>query len=67
MINKATCNVTFGLGGPFILSKAFSKKNISFIPFHDLSVIKPFIIDPMMITENSLVTTIDELKDALSI
>jgi len=66
MINKATCNVTFGIGGPFCLCKAFSKKNISFVPFYHLSLYKNSI-DTMMITENSLVTTVDELKDALSI
>jgi hypothetical protein len=63
LINKATCNVTFGIGGPFTLCKAFSKKNISFIPFYDLSYHKNSIISLM--TTNSLVTTVDELKDAL--
>jgi hypothetical protein len=65
MINKATCNVTFGIGGPFTLCKAFSKKNISFIPFYNLSVHKNSIIDPLM-TTNSLVTTVDALNETLS-
>jgi len=32
IINGALCNITFGLGGPYILSQAFSTKNVSFLP-----------------------------------
>ena len=33
IINKAVCNITFGIGGPFSICNCFSKKVISFIPF----------------------------------
>ena len=33
IINKCACNVTFGIGGPFSLTVAFSKNNIAFLPF----------------------------------
>ena len=33
IINDALCNVTFGVGGPYLLSLAFSKNNVSFLPF----------------------------------
>jgi len=31
IINKAKCNITFGYGGPFIISQSFSKNTLSFI------------------------------------
>jgi hypothetical protein len=32
IINGALCNITFGLGGPYLLSHAFSTKIVSFLP-----------------------------------
>lgn len=61
LINKATCNVTFGIGGPFNLCKAFSERNISFMPFHNLSPYKN-ILHGMMNANNSLTENIEELN-----
>lgn len=33
IINNALCNISFGIGGPYLLSHAFSKNNVSFMPF----------------------------------
>lgn len=39
LINKADCNIVFGLGGPYYLCNAFSKNNIFYISeFHDIDV-----------------------------
>lgn len=35
IINKADCNITFGIGGPFCISNTFSKNVINFIPLHN--------------------------------
>jgi hypothetical protein len=64
LINKALCNITFGIGGPFNLCKAFSKNNVSFIPFLSLSYHKHGI-NQILITDNSLVETIDELNNKI--
>ena len=32
MINSALCNITFGVGGPYLLSHSFSTKIVSFLP-----------------------------------
>lgn len=61
LINKATCNVTFGIGGPYNLCKAFSERNVSFMPFHDLSPYKNIICE-MMNANNSLTENIEELN-----
>jgi hypothetical protein len=37
IINGALCNVTFGIGGPFNICMAFSKKHIGVVPFFRLS------------------------------
>ena len=65
IINKALCNITFGIGGPLLICKAFSEINISFIPFYDISPHK-FGIDKIM-NNNSLVKTIEELNNKISI
>jgi hypothetical protein len=33
LMNKCACNVTFGIGGPFVLTAAFSKRRIAVIPY----------------------------------
>jgi hypothetical protein len=45
LINKSLCNITFGIGGPFNICKAFSKKNISYIPFYEITPSKKIIDD----------------------
>ena len=37
LINKAACNVTFGIGGPYCMCIAFSERNVSFVPFYKSS------------------------------
>ena len=64
IINKALCNITFGIGGPLLICKAFSEKNISFIPFYDISPHKKSIDNIMII--NSLVKTIEDLDNRIS-
>ena len=61
LINKATCNVTFGIGGPCNLCKAFSERNVSFMPFLNLSPHKN-ILHEMMNANNSLTQNIEELN-----
>ena len=64
IINKALCNITFGVGGPFNICKAFSEKNISFIPFYDSSPLHDKnLLDQL--TNNSLVETVDELSNKI--
>jgi hypothetical protein len=63
MINKSICNITFGIGGPLNICKAFSENNISFIPFYNLSPFKN-VIDNIMIN-NSIVETIEDLNNKL--
>jgi hypothetical protein len=64
LINKSICNITFGVGGPFSICKAFSKNNISFIPFYQISPLK-YMIDNVNLTDNTIVDNIDELKNRL--
>jgi hypothetical protein len=61
LINKATCNVTFGIGGPFNLCKAFSERNVSFMPFHNLSPHRNILHEIMNATD-SLTENIEELN-----
>jgi hypothetical protein len=61
LINKAMCNVTFGIGGPCNLCKAFSERNVSFMPFHNLSPYKNTLYE-MMNANNSLTENIEELN-----
>lgn len=65
IINKANCNITFGIGGPFNLCKAFSERNISFIPFYKLS---PYvdILSEMISKNNSLVENIEEFSEKIN-
>jgi hypothetical protein len=37
IINNALCNITFGIGGPFLICNSFSTRNIALIPFYRLS------------------------------
>jgi hypothetical protein len=64
IINKAICNVTFGIGGSFNICKAFSKNNISFIPFYNLS---PYnnILNEFNNIDNSIVENTDELNNKI--
>ena len=64
IINKSLCNITFGIGGPFNICKAFSEKNISFIPFYYLSPYKN-ILDNMFTINNSLVENIQYLNNRI--
>lgn len=64
IINKAICNITFGIGGPFNICKAFSKNNVSFIPFSNLS---PYTqtISELTRFDSSLVENTEELADKI--
>lgn len=64
LINKSLCNITFGIGGPLSICKAFSRNNISFIPFYELTPGK-VIIDSMNIIDNTIVSNVDELEKRL--
>ena len=64
LINKAICNITFGIGGPFNMCISFSEKNISFIPFYALNKYKN-ILDEIMYIDNSLVENVKDLNDRL--
>lgn len=65
IINKALCNITFGIGGPLLICKAFSEKNISFIPFYNISPHKNGI--HKLMNNNSLVETIQDLNNRITI
>jgi len=64
IINKAVCNITFGIGGSFNICKAFSENNISFIPFYHISPYRN-ILDNMMTIDNSLVENVEELNNRI--
>ena len=64
LINKSMCNITFGVGGPLSICKAFSKNNISFIPFYQISPLK-YLLDDMKLIDNTIVENINELKNRL--
>ena len=61
LINKSTCNITFGIGGPCNLCKSFSERNVSFMPFLNLSPHKNIVYE-MMNANNSVTKTIEELN-----
>lgn len=63
MINKALCNISFGIGGPLLICKAFSENNISFIPFYNISPHKISI--GKLMSNSSLVETIEELDNRI--
>lgn len=64
IINKSLCNITFGIGGPFNICKAFSKNNISFIPFYKLSPYKT-TLDDFNAIDDTIVQNVHELKSRL--
>ena len=61
LINKSRCNITFGIGGPCNLCKAFSERNVSFMPFLNLSPHKNIVYE-MMNANNSVTKNIEELN-----
>ena len=64
LINNAMCNVTFGIGGPFAMCKAFSKKNVSLMPFYMVNPYKTQL-DKFYACDNSLVENVDELNNRI--
>jgi hypothetical protein len=64
IINKSSCNITFGIGGPFNICKAFSKNNVSFIPFYHLSPYKK-ILDEFNAIDNTIVQNITDLNNRI--
>jgi hypothetical protein len=61
IINKAACNVTFGIGGPLSITSAFSKNNIACIPFINTT---PFNNSARLI-HNNICETIQDLRNQL--
>ena len=64
IINKSLCNITFGIGGPFNICKAFSKNNVSFIPFYHLSPYKK-ILDEFNALDDTIAQNIEELNNGI--
>jgi len=64
LVHNASCNITFGIGGPFNICKSFSKNNISFIPFYDSCPCK-HIIDQMNIIDNTIIDNMADFKSRL--
>ena len=62
IINKCACNITFGIGGPFALTVAFSKNNIAFIPFLHESLYASII----QIMHNNICETVTGLEEKLN-
>jgi hypothetical protein len=60
IINKAVCNITFGIGGPFSICNCFSKKVISFIPFFN-----HIVINQINKINNCVVGNIKELNNKI--
>jgi hypothetical protein len=62
IINKAACNVTFGIGGPLSITSAFSKKNIAVIPF-----LNQYPEHSMCrLLQNTICETVTELEDTFT-
>ena len=61
LINKAACNITFGIGGPYCMCIAFSERNVSFVPLYKSSYHIKTMIEMMKVT-NSFTETIHELN-----
>ena len=59
IINNADFNVTFGIGGPYLLCKSFSLYNISFVPYRNISIYKDNL-NEIDAVNNSLVDNMDE-------
>ena len=64
IINKSSCNITFGIGGPFNICKAFSKNNVSFIPFYHLSPHKT-VLDMFNAIDNTIVQNFKDLYNRI--
>jgi hypothetical protein len=64
IINKSLCNITFGIGGPFNICKAFSKNNVSFIPFYHLSPFKNNL-ELYNAIDNTIVQNIEDLNNRI--
>lgn len=64
IINKSLCNITFGIGGPYSICKAFSKNNISFIPYYKLSPYSETLLE-FNALDNSIVETISDLNNKI--
>jgi hypothetical protein len=64
IINKASCNICFGIGGPLAISSAFSIRKIAFVPFLDKTEYKEYLLE-MNSVENHIVTNIEELNALL--
>ena len=64
IINKSVCNITFGIGGPFNICKAFSKNNVSFIPFYHLSPHKT-VLDMFNAIDNTIVQNFKDLYNRI--
>jgi serine/threonine-protein kinase RIO1 len=60
IINGALCNITFGVGGPYCITLAFSKNNVSFLPFINKSPHYK-MVNRLNIISNSLVDNTDML------
>lgn len=60
LINKSLCNITFGIGGPFNICKAFSKNVISFIPYCNICPFKQMLCDHE--NNNCIVENINDLN-----
>lgn len=62
IINKCACNITFGIGGPYSLTIAFSKNNIAFLPFLDESIYGSIVKK----THNNICETVIDLNEKLN-
>jgi hypothetical protein len=65
IINKAVCNITFGIGGSFSICNCFSKKIISFIPFLNHTNRYYKNINEINEINNCVVGSIEELNNKI--
>lgn len=70
IINKAVCNITFGIGGPFNICMAFSKNVVAFLPFFQNWPNRynyPYkIIDDFFLINNCVVENINEIDNKIN-
>ena len=63
IINNSACNITFGNGGPFVITSAFAKNRVALIPYVNECTNGPLC----KLINTSICTSVAELETRLSI
>ena len=62
LINKSCCNITFGIGGPFVLCSGFSNNHIAMVPFLHRSPHKNMVLN----LSSDICETVESLRDKMN-